>query len=929
MNQDPKTLEGFLKLCKTEKSDTPTHTKIGDKKLGIFAGSYSISKENEKKFYNLYHKEVFINKKPAYLTESQDRDVGPLVVDVDERYSSDITERQHTDEHINDLIGLYIDKIREITNIGESITFPVFIMEKDDINSDNPDYVKDGIHIYFGLLFDTNAKILLRKLVIEEIEDVIGDLPLINSYEDLIDFGIARATCNWQVFGSRKPGHDAYKLKKHFHITIRGVNSDDEDEDEEDLIEYNEIPVDINTDYLKLLPIMSCKNKDLNKPELKDEIKKHLSNQKKKIKVKKPKINLINANLNNIVDCQNSFPLIDSESRCRSIINYILNYAKENENFEIEYAHNLTMTLNNEYYDPYLYWMKVALILKDISELLYPTWLLFSSKSDKFSWSDNDCYDFWKNLSESSNKNEVIGVGSLKFWAIKCNAARVDEIDQSNIDYYLLKTLAPTAGEYDIAKLVHAIYQGTFKCCNIPKKLWYEYSDEKWSEIDSGTTLREALSKKISKIFYKKVVSAMKEAESIEDDDEKKKKHSEIFKLSELAMNLNKTSWKQNIMREAQEVFFDKAFLNKLDTNPDLLCFKNGVLDMENKIFRKGDPNDYISLSTNRNYVTFDPENEEHVRIREEIIEFMRQLFPNKNLNKYMWEHLASTLRGKNRNQTFNIYTGTGRNGKSKLVTLMGMVLGDYKGSVPLTLITRERSSLGSVTPEVAQLQGIRFAVMQEPSKKTKLNEGPMKELVGEDPIQGRALYKDTVTFIPQFKLVVCTNHLFDITSTDDGTWRRIRVCDFESKFLDDPSDDPADKEFKVDRNIDSKFEEWVPIFTAMLVEKLFETDGIVEDCPEVMAASMRYKAQQDHFAGFIKERISKHEGGVIKRSDVKAEFEEWYSELYSGKIPSGKELYEYLTKELGEPNKKGWTGYTLYHSYDLVDDENIKANAV
>ena len=59
-----------------------------------------------------------------------------------------------------------------------------------------------------------------------------------------------------------------------------------------------------------------------------------------------------------------------------------------------------------------------------------------------------------------------------------------------------------------------------------------------------------------------------------------------------------------------------------------------------------------------------------------------------------------------------------------------------------------------------------------EPSKGDKINEGIMKEITGGDPIQGRALFKDTNIFVPQFKLVVCTNTLFEISSNDDGTWR-------------------------------------------------------------------------------------------------------------------------------------------------------------
>ena len=67
-----------------------------------------------------------------------------------------------------------------------------------------------------------------------------------------------------------------------------------------------------------------------------------------------------------------------------------------------------------------------------------------------------------------------------------------------------------------------------------------------------------------------------------------------------------------------------------------------------------------------------------------------------------------------------------------------------------------------------------------------KLNEGIMKELTGGDPIQARGLYCESETFYPQFKLVMCTNNLFDIESNDDGTWRRIRRVVYHSKFVDE-----------------------------------------------------------------------------------------------------------------------------------------------
>ena len=344
-------------------------------------------------------------------------------------------------------------------------------------------------------------------------------------------------------------------------------------------------------------------------------------------------------------------------------------------------------------------------------------------------------------------------------------------------------------------------------------------------------------------------------------------------------------------------------------------------------IFRKGRPQDYISLCTNTDYIPFNPANTDHIIKQKEIEKFMKQYFPNPALNNYIWEHLASVLRGDNRNQTFNIYTGEGRNGKSKLVELMGLVLGNYKGTVPITLITQKRGSIGGATPEIAQLRGLRYAVMQEPSKGMKINEGVMKELTGGDPIQGRALFRDTVTFVPQFTLVVCTNHLFDITSNDDGTWRRIRVCDFVSRFVEKPSIVPEDHEFKVDKNISEQFKRWVPIFTGMLVKKLKETGGLVKDCDIVMAASQTYKAKQDYFTGFYIERIILDSSSRMKKRDVLNEFTEWYAELYGGKIPKGRELYEFLTKKIGKPTTSGWKGYKLRHSYE--DELDIEPNGI
>ena len=69
----------------------------------------------------------------------------------------------------------------------------------------------------------------------------------------------------------------------------------------------------------------------------------------------------------------------------------------------------------------------------------------------------------------------------------------------------------------------------------------------------------------------------------------------------------DKVSYYQEfILKESKEVFYNKDFHNKLDSNPHLLGCKNGVVDFKNKTFRKGRPDDYISLSTNIVYNKLD-----------------------------------------------------------------------------------------------------------------------------------------------------------------------------------------------------------------------------------------------------------------------------------------------------------------------------------
>ena len=907
----------FQHKCKGNINISSTHTRIPDKDLNIYPGAYIINDIDKEEFKTVYCDKVFTNKQQEFLTEAQLPTGGPILIDLDFRYDTEIEERQHTDDHISDLVDLYLQNLKKIVDMTDK-EFPVFILEKQNVNT-LEEVTKDGIHIVIGIHLHHEAQMVLREYMLQTIEEVLSELPLQNNYESVLDKGIVTGKTNWQLYGSRKPGNEAYELVQHWNIVY-----DDE-------FEYTDM-MDDEINHPKIFDLISARKGDNITFPLKDYVMERCKKADATIVVRKRAIRRrrykISSNVNQVL------PTTMAGLK-KSVENNLQRAAMNDDLYEVQEVHKFATALAEFRANEHDEWLKVGWALHACDcELLFPTWLLFSTKSVKFNFADIPTYwEMWS--TEFNTKRCELTRGSIMWWCKQDNPIEYQKIKENTVDYFINKTIEhEKPPDYDIAGILHRMFGDQYKCVSIKNNKWFEMVTGRWSEIDSGTTLRKKLSSRLAlkytlkaKELVDKIAICGQEDSPTEsknnDDDGMKKLQKLAGRTAGIGLDLRRTHNKNNIMKEAKEHFFDKQFLDKLDNNPYLLCFTNGVIDFEKKEFRATKPDDYVSLCTNIEYIKMD-DGVEHSRMKKEITDFMEQLFPDPPLNKYMWQHMAASLKGTNENQVFNIYTGSGRNGKSKLVDLISMALGDYKATVPITLVTSKRGCIGGASPEIAQLKGIRYACMQEPSENMTINEGVMKELTGGDPLSGRALYSDTITFNPQFTLVVCTNHLFDIKSTDDGTWRRIRVCDFESKFLDNPykneKDFPRKKypyQFKCVKDIDSRFESWAPYFISMLVQIAFDTNGVVEDCPQVLAASQKYKMQQDYFAQFFEERIVAVEGGTIKRKDLQNEFIEWYTELYGGKVPKGKDLYDFMESKLGKCIRARFKGYRLIHSFE------------
>ena len=105
------------------------------------------------------------------------------------------------------------------------------------------------------------------------------------------------------------------------------------------------------------------------------------------------------------------------------------------------------------------------------------------------------------------------------------------------------------------------------------------------------------------------------------------------------------------------------------------------------------------------------------------------------------------------------------------------------------------------------------------------------------------------------------------------------------------------------------------------LVKLAMKTKGKVEDCPEVMESTDKYRQDKDIFSEFDSEYIVKEEGNNVTKTNLRETFKQFYEDKYDkNKIPQGKELYDWFDKKYGKKCKpgKGWIQYNLTSTLNM-----------
>ena len=344
MSSAHRPLSQFLKDHATRNTDVVTHTRIGSSEEKIYGGKYHIPEKAYPELYRAYYQHVFGQRKhPEYLTEKQ-LEIGPIAIDLDFRYSED--KRHYTNEHIMEFVELLMQCLDNLFTV--SSTFPIYVCEKPSVNNTGT-VIKDGVHLIVGVNLDRRCKIMLQKRLLEGMPQIWGSLRehLANDDTSILDEGVLKGTTNWQLYGSRKPGHTAYRLT---HVYQCGISGEDYEVAEESAEAFR---ADLSSKLIHL----SVRYHSYDMPELSSEHRAEYDALEPEKRIKK--------SLKILDLADTSVPIDYRRIRTMEQMNQAIeretggDNPKDAKKWEYKEIHDYTMILPSEFYGPGSYdkWM--------------------------------------------------------------------------------------------------------------------------------------------------------------------------------------------------------------------------------------------------------------------------------------------------------------------------------------------------------------------------------------------------------------------------------------------------------------------------------------------------------------------------------------------------------------------------------------------
>ena len=513
---------------------------------------------------------------------------------------------------------------------------------------------------------------------------------------------------------------------------------------------------------------------------------------------------------------------------------------------------------------------------------------------------------FWMNYSQLVN-NGTVNINNINIYQNGEEDFSCDVKLENNIlrNAELTKLYNQVLDGHKITKMAEVIHHIN-KDFVYTKNHWYYFNGSIWKLDEDNLNMKKII---LDSTSYLNKISNYYENKRAKDTANSQQL---IKNIKSIITKIHKPGFKDDIIKEAKMFYNDPEFICKLNSKKHLVPFTDGVFDLLTGEFRQTTKEDYINLTVNYAY---NLENQNR-----EVYKFLQEILPSENVRDYVLKKMSECLNGDIPNTNFLMFIGdTGANGKSQLLNLMKLAMGELGEKVEVTLLTRKRNNANEANTEKIKLMNKRFAFLSEPEDGERINIGLLKELTGSEEIVARGLYQDSVSFVMEAKLFLACNELPEIKGEDTALWRRIRAVDFPSRFVDEPSEP---NEYKIDRTLPSRMREdisWRQTFMRILLDYYYRED--IREPEEVRVRTNEYQSDNDPNKKFVELYLEKKPGEGVNWIKLWNYYQSWYEEEYGGNISVKKSIIKKyfedkifkskaipVSKDIG----RGWCGWRI-----------------
>jgi hypothetical protein len=811
---------------------------------------YSMQRNLIENFYDVYNHQI-----PNTLTEIPQH-YSMLRFDFDIK-GTEYADRFYTDGDIKFIIAKIQTQIKSVVDTDVCVDCCLFekavYLKKPEKNE-----WSGGFHLQFPHVFIENKSIFNRviKPIQKEIKDETGI-----EFDDIYKNP-------WYMYGSCK----SINLKPYILTKIYNVDMEEmtllETFKNYDLYNTNEDRIEITSENVdKLLPrIFSINPANRNTQELKPEL----------VFIDNDKVQNIKKKVNKNDDRNVEEKLVE----CKKLLS-ILSAARVDE---------------------YKDWMELGWCLYSIGNGCDEALDLWDEKSqDSSNYEIGCCEMHWAKMKVGNYK-----IATLHYWAKQDNPDEYKKLFGNKT--WVKELVAMDFNDLYCAEKFKEYNNGEIFYTESHRWVIFDKNTKFWTFNNNEKSLVYCISKFFSTEIKKFQLEFMESYDPQNKDDVKLLKY-----LITKGIHVGMTKFANGVIGQLQSIMTENSsIMEKFDTNPALIAFKNGkVIDLANG----GNSRDILKEDFIITHTGYDlPErNNNNIETMRQIV---RGMVETDDDLKSLLSALSCFIYGQNINEKFFVFTGSGGNGKGVIDKSIMTVLGNYYKTINVNQLTTYEKDGNRANSELTSCQYARCVMTSEPDvgRRNKLITAIIKKWTGGDKLSTRDLNSKKFEFFVKFVLALQCNDIPELSALDGGTERRMRIIELFYEFVDDNGQELSERQKYKDVTLKETVgkPEMRNAMLFILVDTWLENKGIFYESAKIKEFTNEYFETQNPVKLWFE---SNYEINATSRLPSAVIFND-YKEMTIDNDMTLSQFGRYL-KDLCKSNKSG--GKICYHCKKVI----------